>query len=175
MLIRISLIFAIVAGIAVGALNFVIVRDKITALQTDLANTKSTLATTQSELASTKNKLNKAETELTETKKALDTATTERDSAVKEAAAQSKRAGQLADELKKTKEERDTAQQELAAYRATGFTPEQVLALGRTLKQTQDSLAAMQQENVLLGQKVVKGRVQQLIEWTSYFARRLTA
>ena len=49
MLIRISLIVAIVAGLAIGALNFIVVRDKITTLQTDLANTKTTLATTQSE------------------------------------------------------------------------------------------------------------------------------
>ena len=156
MLIRISLILAIVAGLAVGVLNFVVVQKKITDLQTDLANTKQTLATTQAELSSTKSKLAKTETELADTKKTLEATTTERDTAVKEAAAQNKRAAQLADELKKTKDERDTAQQELAAYRATGFTPEQVLTLGRTLKQTQDNLAAMQQENVVLGQKVVK-------------------
>ena len=156
MLIRISLILAIVAGLAVGVLNFVIVRDKITALQTDLANTKQTLAQTQSELASTKSKLTKTEADLADTKKTLEATTTERDNAVKEAAAQTKRSTQLAEELKKTKDERDTAQQELAAYRATGFTPEQVLTLGRTLKQTQDNLAAMQQENIVLGQKVVK-------------------
>ena len=156
MLIRISLILAIVAGLAVGVLNFVVVQKKITDLQTDLANTKQTLQQTQTELASTKSKLAKTETELADTKKTLDATSKERDDAVKEAAVQNKRAGQLADELKKTKDERDTAQQELAAYRATGFTPDQVLTLGRTLKSTQDNLAAMQQENVVLGQKVVK-------------------
>jgi uncharacterized membrane-anchored protein YhcB (DUF1043 family) len=156
MLIRISLILAIVAGLAVGVLNLVIVRDKITALQTDLANTKDTLAKTQADLASTKSKLAKTETDLADTKKTLEATTAERDNAVKEAATQSKRATQLAEELKKTKDERDTAQQELAAYRATGFTPEQVLTLGRTLKQTQDTLAGVQQENVVLGRKMVK-------------------
>lgn len=154
MLIRISLIVAIVAGLAIGALNFVVVRDKITTLQTDLANTKATLATTQSELAKTKGDLTRTKTDLAETKKTLETTSAERDKAVDDAAVQTKRAGQLSDELAKTKKDRDDAQADLAAYKISGFTPEQVANLGKTLKQTQDGLAAMQSENKILARKI---------------------
>lgn len=154
MLIRISLVVAIIAGLAVGALNFIQVHDKVVALQDDLRNTKATLAQTQTDLARTKTDLNKTQTALDETKKNLDTAKSERDKAVATAEEQSKRAAQLSDELAKTTKERDDAQAELAAYHATGFTSQQVMALGKTLKQAQDELAGVQDENKLLGQKV---------------------
>ncbi len=156
MLIRISLIVAIIAGLAVGVLNFITVKDKIVALQTDLADTKTKLADTQNKLHKTERQLADTKAELDATNQILQATIKERDDAVTQAAAQTKRATQLADELKKTKEERDDAQAQLAAYKATGFTSEQVLALGKTLKQTQDTLVAVQDENKLLGQQIVK-------------------
>jgi multidrug efflux pump subunit AcrA (membrane-fusion protein) len=155
MLIRISLIVAIIAGVAIGVGNFVVVKDKINVLQTDLANTKTDLANTRNDLASTKRKLAQTQSELDATNKILEATITERDEAVKEAAAQTKRATQLAADLTKTRAERDSAQQELAAYKATGFSPEQVLTLGRTLKQTQDALTAMQDENKVLNRTIL--------------------
>jgi hypothetical protein len=63
---------------------------------------------------------------------------------VNEAATQSKRATLLADELGKSKKERDDALANLEAYRLTGYTPQQILALDKTLKQTQLSLTESQ-------------------------------
>ncbi|MFO1478398.1 MAG: hypothetical protein U1F98_17335 [Verrucomicrobiota bacterium] len=156
MLIRISLIVAIIAGLAVGGLNFVTVKDKITTLQTDLSNTKSTLATTQANLSKTQKELASTKSQLEETNKILVTTITERDTAVQTAESATKRAAALTDELAKTKSERDDAQANLAAYKATGFEPAQILSLGKTLKQTQDDLQGAKGENVLLGRKIKK-------------------
>ena len=54
------------------------------------------------------------------------------------AAAQQKRADQLSDKLAKTTQERDDAQNDLAAYKVTGLSAEQVVKLSRTFKDTQD-------------------------------------
>ena len=156
MLLRISLIVAIIAGLAVGIVNFITVKEKVTKLKTDLENTRSELATTQTQLSKANSDLTEAKTELTQTKETLETTTKERDAAVSEATAQSRRATQLAEELTKTKKDRDDAQAEPAAYKATGFSPADVLSLGRTLKTAQDNMAAVQEENRLLGRKIEK-------------------
>ena len=61
MLIRISLIVAILAGLAVGALNFTQVKNKVVTLQTNLKNTQDELASTQQTLNTTKSTLAKTE------------------------------------------------------------------------------------------------------------------
>jgi F0F1-type ATP synthase membrane subunit b/b' len=154
MLIRISLILAIVAGLAVGVLNFVTVKNKINTLQTNLADTTQKKEAAEASLKKTRSDLEKTVTELTQTKATLETTTAERDAAVAKADTQEKLANQLSSDLAKTKTERDAAQSDLAAYRATGFTAPQVLALGKTLKATQDDLDALRGENKVLGQKI---------------------
>lgn len=154
MLIRISLIIAIVAGLGVGVLNFVVVRDKITALQTDLANTKTTLATTQSDLVKTKKDLTKTSADLADTRKTLEATSAERDKAVADATLQIKRAGQLSDELAKTKKDRDDALADLAAYKITGLTAEDAMKLNTRLKQSEEGRAAVQLENKILNRKI---------------------
>jgi hypothetical protein len=154
MLIRISLIVAIIAGLAVGVVNFITVKEKITALQADLASTKTDLSNTRNDLSNTRNELEKTKTDLAETKKNLEETTALKDKSVAEATLQSKRATQLADELTKTRKDRDDAQAYLQRYKATGFEPEQILALGKTLKQSQDDLMAVQTENTILNRRV---------------------
>jgi hypothetical protein len=156
MLIRISLIVAIVAGLAVGALNFIKVKEKITTLISERDDWHSKYDTTYADLTKTKSDLNKTKTELTLTKQELDTTKGERDKAVAEATAQNKRAGQLAEELGKTKKDRDDAQADLAAYKNTGFTSQQVMNLGKTLKTTEDMLSEAQAVNKGQQQHITK-------------------
>jgi Tfp pilus assembly protein PilE len=156
MLIRISLIVAIIAGLAVGALNFVIVKDKITTLQKHLADETSAKEQALHERDVAKKDFQQAKAALEATNQVLLATQTERDSAVTQAAAQTKRATQLADELTKTKKDRDDAQAELAAYRATGFSPGRVATLGKALKDAEDNLAAVQDENKVLGKRIEK-------------------
>src|SRR5436309_1472149 len=105
MLVRISLIIAILAGLAVGGLNFVKVKEKVTTLQVDfkresdahqkfeadyrstknmLDKTNAVLKQTQTTLAATTEERDKAQTDLKQTKTTLATTTTERDKARQE-------------------------------------------------------------------------------------------
>jgi hypothetical protein len=67
-----------------------------------------------------------------------------------------KRADKLNDDLNKTRQERDTAQQDLAAYKATGVTPQQILGFNAEIKGLKDNLAVSEIENKVLMQKVKK-------------------
>jgi capsular polysaccharide biosynthesis protein len=154
MLIRISLIVAIVAALAAGTLNIFQVRGKINTLisqrddehknrvaaETDRDNTKK-------ELAKTKDVLTRTQQELTDTK-------TQRDKAVAEADIQIKRANDLSDKLAKKTQELNDSQAQLAAYVATSLTPDQVMLLNKTLKNTQTALDVAKEENIILQRTV---------------------
>lgn len=150
MLIRISLIIAIIAGLAAAALNFVKVKEKIELVVTQRDTEKRDKETAQTELASTKSTLAKTEKELTQTKETLAATQQERDKAVAEADTQLKKATDLAAKLATTTQERDTAQAELAAYAGTGYKPEQIAALGKQINKLQATLEALQEEKKVL-------------------------
>jgi hypothetical protein len=156
MLIRICLIFAILAGLAVGILNFTQIKDKITTLQKDLKEQTDLKVKAQTELASTKKELDKTTAELKQTKTTLEATTKERDTAVTAAAEATKRADKLNDDLNKTRSERDDAQREVAAFRASGLNPEQALNAAKQIKGLQDALSGSQEENTLLGKRIKK-------------------
>ena len=156
MLIRISLIIAIVAGLAVGVLNFVKVKDKIDTLITERNDWHGKFDKTDADLRSTKQTLAKTEKDLKTTKESLDAASAARDKAVAEVTALTKKANDLTEKLSKTTTERDTARQDLAAYKNTGSTPEQILAFNKVIKQTQEALEVANTEKGILQRKLVK-------------------
>jgi flagellar biosynthesis GTPase FlhF len=156
MLIRISLIIAILAGLAVGVFNVVKVKEKVVTLQTDLASEKTARAQAETDRDNNKKEWDKAAAELKQTKTTLETTTSERDKAVADAAAAMQRAEKLNDDLNKTRGERDAAQNELAQYKAIGMTPQQVLAARDLIKSLQNNLAGTQAENELLGKKLAQ-------------------
>jgi myosin heavy subunit len=156
MLIRISLILAILAGLAVGILNFTQIKDKITTLQKDLKEQTDLKVKALTELASTKKELDKTTADLKQTKATLEVTTKERDEAKQLAETATKRADKLNEDLNKTRTERDDAQREVAAYRASGLNPEQALNAAKQIKGLQDSLAGSQEENTLLGKRIKK-------------------
>jgi len=156
MLIRISLIVAIIAGLAVGGLNFVKVKEKITTLQSDLTRESDAHKDFEGKFNVTRTQLEKTNAVLKETQATLATTTQEKDKAVEEAATQNKRAEKLTEDLGKTRNERDTAQNELAQFKQSGYTPEQVASMGKQYKSLQETLSGQQEENKLLGQKVTK-------------------
>jgi hypothetical protein len=150
MLIRISLVIAIIAGLAVGGLNFVKVKEKITTLQTNLKTQTARADKAEQDLAATKKELDKTVAELKQTKTTLEATTAERDKAVADVASLTKKADQLTEDLNKTKQERNEAQQELAAYKATGLSPEQITAFNKQYKTLEANLAASEGENKIL-------------------------
>ena len=156
MLIRISLIVAILAALAVGALNFTMVKDKVVTLQTTLQNTKDTLTQTQGELSTTKNTLAKTETDLKKTKQQLTDANNDRDAALAKADAADKAAKKAADDLAAANAKMVDVQQQLSAYVNSGLTPEQAFAAAKTIKDLTASLNGTREENRMLGLKIRK-------------------
>ncbi len=154
MLIRISLIVAIVAALAAGALNVLQVRDKIDTLITQRNDFHNERDQARTELHKTQQDLAKAQDDLTQTKQELTDTKSQRDKAVADAATQTKRAEDLADKLTKTSQERDDAQNQLAAYKATGVTADQVGGLIKTIKSNEAALEAIKEENGVLQRTV---------------------
>ncbi len=154
MLIRISLVIAIIAGLAVGGLNFSLIKDKVTTLQSNLKEQTEGRQKAETELASTKKDLTQTTAELKQTKTTLEATTAEKDKAVQEASAQTKRADKLNEDLTKTRSERDDAQSELARYTATGSKPEEIIAFNKQIKGLQDNVSGLQAENHVIGQKL---------------------
>jgi DNA repair exonuclease SbcCD ATPase subunit len=153
-MIRISLIVAIVAALAAGALNIFQIRDKINTLISERDGFHTERDQARTELASTRQKLAKTEDDLTQTQQTLASTQTQLTNAMVTAATQQKRADELTDKLTKTTQERDAAQASVARWDATGLTPDQALGLNKTLKSTQNELAAVQEENSVLQRTV---------------------
>jgi hypothetical protein len=156
MLMRISLIVAILAALGAGTLNVIQVRGKINTLisqrddyHTQLTQTKATLETTKNDLAKTK-------TDLAQTQQQLADAQAARKKAEDTAAAQKKRADDLSDQLTKATQERDDAQAQLAAYKATQKSPEQILQLVSLIKKDQDTIAAINDEKKVLARNLLR-------------------
>jgi len=154
MLIRVSLIVAILAGLAVGVLNFVMVKEKIITLHDNWQSELALHNKFEKQYTDTKRHLDKTTAKLEQTTAELEATTAAKEKAEAELAAQNKRVDQLTEDLNKTREERDNAQAELAAYKATGRTPQQILGMDREYKKLQDTLEGMQAENKLLGKKL---------------------
>ncbi|MDD5140309.1 MAG: hypothetical protein PHY43_08640 [Verrucomicrobiales bacterium] len=159
-MIRISLILALVAALAVGGINFFVVKEKINTLVTDRNTQREGWHATQAALAKTNAVLVKTEATLKQTEQDLADTQSERDKAVATATAQTKRANDLSDKLVTTTTERDDARNELAAYKTTGFTAEQVAKLGRTLKEKDDMIEAGNLEKAVLQKSIARLRTQ---------------
>ncbi len=169
MLIRISLIIAILAALAIGGLNFVKVKEKITTLKDQRDTEMKAKVEAQSERDKTKAELDKTSKDLKQTKDTLELTTAERDKAVAEAATQLAKATELTEKLTKTTQERDDAQANLQRYKVTGFEPERILAFGKQLKDLQDALEVATEEKRILSQKLTKTAAELAIykpDWT---------
>jgi vacuolar-type H+-ATPase subunit I/STV1 len=165
MLIRISLIVAIVAALFAGGWNIVKVREEITTLITDRNTQHDGRVKAEGEREKAKKDLAKTEKDLVQANQDLAGAKSERDKAVATAAAQVKRADELSDKLAKTASERDDAQNQLAAYKATGITADQVGKLSRALKDAQEAVAVANEEKIVIERQAnrYKARLDALI------------
>jgi cell shape-determining protein MreC len=153
MLIRISLIVAVVAGLAVAVINFVQVKEVITTTRTDLFNTSNTLVQTKMTLSKTEKDLKGTKAELDVTKESLRTTTEARDTALAEADAKRKQAADLNVKLTDTTKQRDDAQAELAAWEALGIPVNGVKKTIADLKDANEKMAAQEAEVKILTSK----------------------
>jgi multidrug efflux pump subunit AcrA (membrane-fusion protein) len=150
MLLRISLIVAILAGIGAGVVSYIEITDKVPALVKQRDDEKDLKVAKIDELHKTNEILKKTTFELKQTKEDLAETQSARDKAIARAEAQTKRADELNDKLAKAAQERDDAQNQLAAYKATDLTPEQVLKLNKNLKDAYAQIDAINTEKQIL-------------------------
>ncbi|HEU5396719.1 MAG TPA: hypothetical protein VFV81_06095, partial [Verrucomicrobiae bacterium] len=99
---RIFLIIAIVAGLAAGAVNIFVVKNKITVLTADRNTQRDQKVQAQTELASTKKELSKTKTDLAQTQQQLSDSETARKKAEQTASTEKKRADDLTTKLAQT-------------------------------------------------------------------------
>jgi hypothetical protein len=156
MLIRISLIIAILAALGAGVVNFVVVKDKIGALTTDRNTQRDGWHETSRQLEQTNVVLVKTQGTLKQTQQELADTQSERDKAIATATAQTKRADDLTDKLAKATQERDAAQNDLAAYQATGVKAEDIGKLTKSLKDAQDAIVVANQEKMVLSRTITR-------------------
>jgi hypothetical protein len=150
MLLRISLIVAISAGLGAGVVSYLEVSDKIPALTKQRDSEHTAKVTALADLFQDRDRTwTKTKSDLAQTQQELADTKSDRDKAVARAETQSKRADELADELAKATQERDDIQTQLTAYKATDLTPEQVAKLSKTLKEygTADCLPSAERKS----------------------------
>jgi hypothetical protein len=165
MLMRISLIVAILAALGAGTLNVLQVRQKINTLMSQRDDYHTKLTDTQGKLAKTQRDLDTTKSNLQQTQQQLADSRAAQKKAEDTAAAQVKRADDLNAQLTKTTQDRDAAQAELAAYKATGKSPQEVNQLVALIKQDQDTIAAINDEKKVLTRKLlsVQNQLNELI------------
>ena len=156
MLIRLSLIVAILAALAAGVVNFTVVKGKIDTLTTDRNGQRSAKEEAQHELASTKKTLKETQATLAQTQSDLADAKTAEQKAEDNLTVANTKISDLSDKLAKTSQQRDDAQNQLGAYKNTGLTPPEVEALNKNLKDTETALTVEKEENLLLTHSVAR-------------------
>ena len=150
MLLRISLGIAILAGLATLYFLQVPVKGKIDELTTNWQTAETAKATAQENEKKSKAAETKAKSELEVAKKDLNEKTAALDSTTARLNEQQTRANQLAADLTKTTAERNEAQQDLSAWKALGYTPDQIRNLRTQLAKTTEERDAITAENKIL-------------------------
>ena len=150
MLIRISLIVAIIGGLAVAGLNFVTLKDKITTT-IDQRDQNAKDRDTEAGLKRKAEKLAKdTQATLDKTKTELATVTDEREKAVATANDLTKKYSDLSDVLKKTQQDLGTASDELAAWHALGISLKQARTTIDSIRKLTEERDVVLDENKIL-------------------------
>ncbi len=150
MLLRISLIIAIIAGLAAGALSYIQATDKIPALIAQRDDQKKAKDTEIAAHKKTTSELKKTAAELASTQSELADTKADRDKALAKADAQAKRADDLNVKLVKVTQDKEAAENDLTAYKSSGLTPDQVSKLNKTIKDANAQIFAINSEKALL-------------------------
>lgn len=150
LLLRLSLVVAILASIGTFVVGHVNVSNKIGELNKNLEDTKSELATTKSSEATAKADAKKAKGEADSANKQLAETRDSLETTRQEAGKQRKRADGLAGDLEKTTKEKNAAQQELTQWAVLGVTPDQVRAIQVELKAAKETIEVANDEKKVL-------------------------
>jgi len=153
---RIFLGLAIIAALAAGTLNVLQVRDHINTLISQRDEQRKQKETAQADASKTHAELTKTQTTLKQTQQDLADSQAAQKKAEALAVAQQKKADDLAAQLAKATQDRDAAQADLAAYKGTGKTPQEILGLISQIKKDQDDIAAINEEKKVLTRTIAR-------------------
>ena len=153
MLLRISLIIAILAGLGAGGVAYYELTTQVPALTGQRDKEKQDKDKALSDLASTRNTLKKTQGELAQTQQQLADTKADLAKTTARADAQEKRANDLSDKLTKVTADRDQIQGELAAYKASGLSAEQVAKLDKTLHDANAHIDVLKGEMAVLNRE----------------------
>jgi hypothetical protein len=163
MLLRISLIIAILAGLGAGGLAYYEFSTQIPQLQGQRDKEKSDKVAEIAAHNKTKGELKQTQADLAQTKQDLADTQADRDKAVARADAEAKRADDLNTKLTKANSDLQDARNDLAAYKASGLTADEVVKLDKNLKDAQKEIAGISGERDLWHRRYVStyARLQQ--------------
>jgi hypothetical protein len=158
MLLRISLIVAILAGLGAGGLAYYEFSTQIPQIEKQRNDEKDAKVAEISAHNKTKATLKQTQADLTQTKQELADTKSERDKALARADAESKRADELSVKLTKATSDLEDANNQLAEYKASDLTPDQVVKLNKNLKDAEMEIAAINGEKAVLGRDLAATR-----------------
>jgi hypothetical protein len=156
MLIRISLIVAILGGLAVAGIDFFVLKDTITKTITDRDTFHQNWQTELGEHHKFEKLANDTKAKLDKTTQQLVVAKQDRDSAVAKQAEAEQNLATAKDTLKKTQEELDATKDKLAAWDALGIPITQAREILNSLKHVQEEEVALQTEKDIIFAKCNK-------------------
>jgi myosin heavy subunit len=160
MLIRISLIVAILAGLAVGTLNFVKVKKIIEDTRAERNKWHSQFDETDKNLRKTTATLKQTTAALDQTKKDLDATKKERDTAVSSVESLKKQVATLQDNLTKSDKDLTEARIQLDQYHQAFPTPQQALSVAKDMKALSDRMDVVEDEKKVLQRQLTRVQAQ---------------
>lgn len=156
MLIRISLILAIIAGLAVGVLNFVKVKTIIETTRAERDKFHQEFDQTTHELTETNKVLKRTQSDLAETKKNLDDTKKELDVASAKVNDLTAKSDKLTSDLAQANKELSDAKIDLDIYRSVFPTTTAAVNAGKEVKAMQERVDVVEDEKKVLQRQLVR-------------------
>jgi hypothetical protein len=150
MLLRIALILAILAGLGAGGVAYYEYSTQIPQLSKQRDDEKDAKNTEIGLYNGKVNELKKTVADLNQTKQDLSDTKTELTKSEARADAQQKRADDLSTKLAKTTSDLQDANNDLAAYKASGLSADEVVKLDKNFKDAQREIAVINGEKLLI-------------------------
>jgi hypothetical protein len=154
MLMRISLILAILAALGAGVFGYIEVTKQIPQLERQRDTERNDKRTAQADASKTHAELTKTQSTLSQTQHELTLSKDAQKKAEDNATAQTKIAADLKDRLTKASADLDSAQADLAAFKATGKSPKDIGDMVAEIRKDTDIIAALNAEKVVFLKKI---------------------
>ncbi len=163
-MLRISLVIALIAGLATGAIGIVKVKEKIVTTMNDRDTEKGMKEVAQKDLAKTKTDLKDTDEKLKATEQNLASTEAELSTVTFRSEELEKQKIELAETLQHTRADRDTAQRELMKWDIVDIKPEQVKSLIENHKK-----AIIERDTFMKENKVMAQNIQELKSKIAYY------